>query len=524
MMAPGLRKGRYGLACLLLALPLVLSACALPFFNTTIEGNIYGEALTPPASTPQTSTPVGTASPSPSATGTPPDGALAIPATVICNGVKTTASAKGAFTVQVANAKQYSCTASGSGYQDFSWQATTRVGSNQIRVRLVSVSQDTACNADVLSGSVTCPMLRLKRATLQGKVHDAQGRPMASQRVRCGRIAFPTDGPSQNLAGQTNFVTATTTTDSSGRYSLEVRPGVLRCYSLNGGALTTTTPAPGATVTLDLPGCGKPCGGMIYHDGPVMHTVNAYAIYWLPAGATFEPGGSNDRFQTLTKNYFADVNGSALYNMLSQYEDYSGPVTPQVKLVGSFVDTTAYPKAGTRANPLDQTDIQTEVSKVSHAQHWPEGETTLFVLFTGYGIQSCSGSDAHRDCSFGGTQHYCAYHASSASPFTGQELIYAYIPVVQDCTSNNYQAYYGSPHGDVIAESVIDFLAHEHFEAVTDPYATGWYGDDPATAEIGDLCDTQYGAVSGSGNVSLNGHRYLMQSEWSNTAHACRFS
>lgn len=34
-----------GLACLVLALPLSLLACALPFFSTTITDTIFGEAL-----------------------------------------------------------------------------------------------------------------------------------------------------------------------------------------------------------------------------------------------------------------------------------------------------------------------------------------------------------------------------------------------------------------------------------------------------------------------------------------------
>jgi hypothetical protein len=97
------------------------------------------------------------------------------------------------------------------------------------------------------------------------------------------------------------------------------------------------------------------------------------------------------------------------------------------------------------------------------------------------------------------------------------------------------------------ADPEINVTSHEHNEAITDPFGTGWWDSNPNDAdageETGDMCayvwGTLYGtpaptintpaetvAVPGSGiynqqwNQSINGHHYIAQQEWSSSDEA----
>jgi hypothetical protein len=62
-------------------------------------------------------------------------------------------------------------------------------------------------------------------------------------------------------------------------------------------------------------------GNLIYHSGPVMHTLQAFAIFWVPAGHSMDSG-----YQNLLSRYFSDVGGSGFNNILTQYSDNPGTV------------------------------------------------------------------------------------------------------------------------------------------------------------------------------------------------------
>jgi hypothetical protein len=66
--------------------------------------------------------------------------------------------------------------------------------------------------------------------------------------------------------------------------------------------------------------------------------------------------------------------------------------------------------------------------------------------------------------------------------------------------------------------------SHELFETITDPDGTTWWNRfslDLFGAEIGDECqDFDFGY----GSVKLNGTKYEIQPEYSNSLHGCAFS
>lgn len=231
-----------------------------------------------------------------------------------------------------------------------------------------------------------------------------------------------------------------------------------------------------------------------YHGGPEMVRTSAdFAIFWEPTGSYV-----SSTYNSLILRYFGDVGGSALYHNNTQYHDRSGNYPDYSVLGGSWVDTAAYP-SGT----LSDAQIQAEVT---HAQavrgwRWTSDYDKIFFVFTAKGENICNGSD----CSF---VNFCAYHS-----FFGTSTQYAAMPYTGTALSGCGVPY--SPNNDIDADSTINTTSHEQMEAATDPHSNAW--SDVWTDEIGDKCQGNYNG----GNVTWNGHKYLVQEEWDNATSGC---
>lgn len=256
-------------------------------------------------------------------------------------------------------------------------------------------------------------------------------------------------------------------------------------------------------------------GNLQYYNGPVMHTLQAYTIFWAPAGHPIDSG-----YQNLLNRYFGDVGGSGFYNINTQYYDNPGTVHIQnvSTLGGTWVDTTAYPHAGNSADPLQDADIQAAAARAIAQNGWPTGTANMFFVFTPQGVTSCLDSV---DCT-PGTAHpsYCAYHGYFA--LGGSNVIYANMPYDETWTTQ-CRSFSTSPNGNIAADSEISTASHEHFEAVTDPLLNAWF--DFTGYEIGDKCAYNYGGISADGhNLVMNGNEYIAQQEWSNATSGCALS
>src|SRR5262249_32263920 len=153
------------------------------------------------------------------------------------------------------------------------------------------------------------------------------------------------------------------------------------------------------------------------------------------------------------------------------------------------------------------------------ANQWEPSPTSGFFVVTAYNINECGSEDS---CTFSRNgAGFCAYH--SASGFGSSRTIYAYVPVVPGCDYLPTYSTHPSPHGDRLADAVLSSISHEHFESATDPSGGGWFSEHADEGEMADLCVDHFGAVSADGsNVTLsNGHRYVLQSEWSLADGAC---
>jgi len=244
-----------------------------------------------------------------------------------------------------------------------------------------------------------------------------------------------------------------------------------------------------------VPGIDIP---MMYGGGPVEQSGSvSYAIFWEPAGSVVSGG-----YHSLIQRYFQDIGGSAFYGLMSQYDDGSNHfIANASSLGGTYVDTRAF-----TASPLQDSDIQDEVTHVMGATGWTGGIGHEFFVFTPKGVNSCMNGS----CSF---STYCAYHGHFASG--GNDVLYASMPYAG--TDLNGCGTPTSPNGDLDADAEISIISHEHFETVTDPDLNAW--SDLLGEEIGDKCRIEYGSTDGAGaNVYLKGHPYIVQQEYSNAA------
>ena len=278
-----------------------------------------------------------------------------------------------------------------------------------------------------------------------------------------------------------------------------------------------------AALVLTVPALARADGvtNMTNHGGAIMPTSTTYAIFWLPAGVHYEPPSgtaatdtANDtRYENLLIRYFQDVSGSEIYDTTVQYAGSNGAITNNSTFGGSVVRTTAYPSAGTTADPLTNAELQAEVEAARVAQGWPTGLNAVYFIYTGYQIQSCFNASS---CS---NANYCAYHTTYNTG--GNPVIWANMPDARSLNDpggsvcDNF-----SPNGDNYADVEVNVTSHEHLEAVTDPQLNAWYDDvDGLGGENADKCAYTYGVVNDvDANIYMNNNPYRLQREWSNAA------
>jgi phosphate-induced protein 1 len=434
-----------------------------------------------------------------------------IAAHVRCNESAGVADVYGHYMLAVRQADTYRCAVSYPGYADGKVVISAAPPQQAIAVNFGPVGS-TSCDPATFSTTtttITCSPLNPTQGTLTGAVTRADSHsPLANATVECWSNI---DQPQL-----TNLTLATT--DARGHYTLpSAAIGPNDCTILGKDDIYAAIVNGSKTTTLDMQVCQNRCGTFHYHGGSVMESFRAYLIFWLPPEFSYEPYGSSARFESLISRYFSDVGGSALYGLLTQYWGLQGQIHNRAELGGVYRDTRPYPASGTRSHPLVDSDITAEIGRVMKLNGWSEAPTNEFFVITGFNVQECFLAN-HRDgCSFyTGHDDYCAYHDHSGG------LIYAYVSVSNFCVSLPGN----SPNGDTIADRAISVISHEQFESVTDPLIDGWYGGTVQESEVADICQEHYGQLRADGsNVTLsNGHRYIVQEEWSRRASRCTLS
>ena len=276
------------------------------------------------------------------------------------------------------------------------------------------------------------------------------------------------------------------------------------------------------------PGGGTP--PLLYHNGPVLHGVKNYAIYWQPAGFYIPAGYKATVNQFFTDVSIASFTRSNVFAVSTQYFDHTGPggtnrfVLDNLPFGGGIVDTNPFPTSGcanytigdgsvSRAC-LTDSQFQAEIAKVITARSLPTGAGVEYFIYTPYGVASCftaAGASCYDPLATGGS---CAYHSSLANNTTYSNMPFA---AITGCSPGQF------PNGDN-ADPVLNVTSHESNETLTDPYGTAWF--DSTGFENGDECNFTFGTALGNNglgsfNQVIAGNDYWLQQEWSNRTNSC---
>src|SRR5216683_1100926 len=230
----------------------------------------------------------------------------------------------------------------------------------------------------------------------------------------------------------------------------------------------THTPAPNG-------GNDLPAG-----SGQVMTSTTIYYDFWLPTGQTYEGSASGDtKYENLLIRWAQDLGSTQYHNLITQYTGTNGTAGNSVTYGGSWVDTaTAYPHAGTIGDPLQDSDIRTEVTNAVTTNGWTEDVNHIVAVFTATGIHECMGGD----CTY---NKFCAYHGHFNDG--GNDAVYAFM--------------------------AFDNFVHQAGKTCVAGQTGG---------EIGDACNFNFAPRNDIGaDVYMNGHPYIVQQEWSNAVHTC---
>lgn len=267
-------------------------------------------------------------------------------------------------------------------------------------------------------------------------------------------------------------------------------------------------------------------GDLPYGGGPVMTHASVYPIFWLPAGYHFHQTSgplTDTEFVALQTRFLHDVQNTAYLRILSQYFDGAGHIAPTFTVHSPVMDAHPFPQGlGTVQAPLTRARVDAEVVRLIAQNRWRVAPAhTLFLVYTPLGVQTCddSGSECslHPGLSAAGI---CGYHRS----FVHHGVRYADALISDEVIPcQSWQQGLSdavAPNGDTLADIAIDITAHELFEALTDPFATGWAASNDT--EIADKCAAITPRLHlDGGDILLHGHAYLLQMEWSNQEHAC---
>lgn len=252
---------------------------------------------------------------------------------------------------------------------------------------------------------------------------------------------------------------------------------------------------------------------LIYHGGPIMKSSKVFTIFWIPAGYSV-----STTYKSLINRYFKDVAAAsgATSNVYYTQKQYymSGPVYVSGKTVfgGTYTDTTTFPASGcdlygTVIKCLTDSQIKAAIKRAIATKGWTANATNMFFLFTPDGVGSCAGGQ----CAY---TDYCAYHGYSGA------IIYANQPY-----TDTYADACGvpkSPSGDVAADSTINAASNTHRAAINNYRLNAWFDSDGY--EGADKCAWNFGSLTIGYNQTINGHRYVLQKEWSNHSNGCVLS
>ncbi len=290
-------------------------------------------------------------------------------------------------------------------------------------------------------------------------------------------------------------------------------------------------------------GCTPP---LTNDGGPVVNTTGTIGltitpIFWQPAGSS-ATNSFPANYQSIIDGFIGNVatasgTTSNVFSIATEYysqiNGVKTPITYKITMGTPIVDTHPFPGKGCTPNATDNytscvTDaqLQTELTSVLTANSLPSDLAHFYPVFFPPNTETFGiGTPAQNSDS-----DYCGYHSAYINGTS--ETLYGNEPYeAGGCDGGE------APSGQLYADGAVGTLSHELSETMTDPNGSGIAGGpawgDSTGHEIGDECSGFYGPKLGSTDNSstaaanstaynevINGGKYYIQNEFSNSAYA----
>lgn len=312
-------------------------------------------------------------------------------------------------------------------------------------------------------------------------------------------------------------------------------------------------------------------GPLQYHGGPVLHSSDAYVVYWDPRGSY------RGDWERLIDRYFQDVGEESkhlgdVFALDGQYSESNGDrAENQMTFRGSFKDEDPYPASGGCSEPsekvweerlsaepvcLTDSQIKAEIQHVITSVDPPlpgASGTPVYYLLTPPGVTVCAEGANPKTCSYSTEVEsgnpddgICGYHSviepggKSPVPYVVQPWVAGdagdFILTLNPLTTSGTSAAalrcqdgvslkepnqldglnpFGN-YGEGLADVIINDLSIEQRDVVVDPLLNGWY-QTATDAEQGDMCQFNFGPPPSEVKENLETHAAALPNETINT-------
>ena len=270
-------------------------------------------------------------------------------------------------------------------------------------------------------------------------------------------------------------------------------------------------------------GGGGGVKNLLYHGGAVNLTPKVFIVYWgsqwvknaTDSTPTNDPAG----LAPLQREFFSGTDASAWGKSTLQYCSGTSGVTstnatscpnPFAGVTGNLVAGT-WLDTSTEPRRASQSDLAGEAQRAA-VQAAAQGINPTSVQYV---IDSPTGNGPS---GFG--TNYCAWHSSTT--YNGALIAYTNMPYVPDAGSSCGAGFVSASGSEDTSanEGVTIVGGHEWAETVTDEYPNGGWLDANG-AENGDKCAWISTGSGATGQTSIGGKTYVVQTLWSNAASGC---
>jgi len=266
------------------------------------------------------------------------------------------------------------------------------------------------------------------------------------------------------------------------------------------------------TIVGELPNNnGQDTNFIQYNGGDVKKTpTNVYLIWYGFWG--------NDAAINVMSDFVSNIGKSPYMNIVQSYSDNLGVASSDLSLSG----VAFHPTYSQGQNVSDQgvvTIIQDEITSGAFGNIIPDPNGIYIVLTASdviqTGIDGVFGAD------------FCGWHSYTA------QFLYAFVGSGGgrlDAKGNPIciAQYPLSPNDNPNADAMVDVVAHELVETITDPHLNAWYdsyttfNNKKAEDEVGDKCAWYFGRSSDTyqvsngsdANIHLGSRDFYVQTQW----------